>query len=847
MWVLDSDGDVLKGKKLWLRPGKKFLIGRVAQQDEPGGFWVDDKSISRRHLTVEVDEVPPEEYGNPATRSRILLTDCKSKVGTQVNGVRIEKGASLVLDKPETVYNIKLGHYKHDVRFTWVPVTLTYSLTTKEIRTGVHTAICKRLGPLDIKVPQEYDRRYTTHVVAKKRNTAKGLQALINGKHIVLELFVDNLVTAATPGEGGAALLEKDFEAHFPDASQYLPPRGQEPTERSESAYGPNPARQDMFAGYTFVFYEKTQYDNLFRPIEDGSGKAMLRVPVPNETTVDDFVRYVKGVAGEKGLGEFEDGSEGKGVVVVKFNPVKGAGVEWYANFCTNVALYLDHRLIEQNEFLDAILGNDASVLRRPLEVDSSGVVAPPPTAGMYIATNASFRAPQGSAAVAPSQPATQAAAQPPTQASEMAPPTRRGRSRRIGKKFIGFDDDDFSSMAPSSAPESMVVEPTPVVESQHSQGLFVSQDPDMDVDRPASQASDTQRQGSSKRKRIEAPIFEEEEEEENLMEQIAPAQAALRKRQEERGEYTAPAVPKSEPRPPPAKKVKKELKEIDVIEINRQKHEEAKALAEAERESLLEQLEGMDIEQMRNLAIIEEVPVVRKPPPIRTARADESDRWDNKWNGRKDFKRFRRRGADGNGRIERVIVPLEEVRTKDFGLGDEYWGEGDSQKKKKKDKGKERDTQDLTSQMEFNTGSGSRSTGSSAPKSKAVIKAGRILAVEGEDEFSDSEFGFEPEQPKVVSSDVEIVSPPPKPAAKKPATKATTTRGSRSQKSVPSQEFSTTQGRSTSGSKRAAESAAAKAPPAKKQRQLGLKKNQQSEDEDEDSDDDLKFKFKRR
>lgn len=340
------------------------------------------------------------QQGNPASRSRILLTDCKSKVGTQVNGVRIEKGASLVLDKPETVYNIKLGHYKHDVRyesfhatysiltltsFTWVPVTLTYSLTTKEIRTGVHTAICKRLGPLDIKVPQEYDRGYTTHVVAKKRNTAKGLQALINGKNIVLELFVDDLVAAATPVEGGVAPLENDFEAHFPDASQYLPPRGQEPTQRNESAYGPNPARQDMFAGYTFVFYEKNQYDNLFRPIEDGSGKAMLRVAVPNETTVDDFVRYVKGVAGEKGLGEFEDGSEGKGVVVVKFNPVKGPGVEWYANFCTNVALYLDHRLIEQNEFLDAILGNDASVLRRPLEVDSSGVVAPPPTAGTCI------------------------------------------------------------------------------------------------------------------------------------------------------------------------------------------------------------------------------------------------------------------------------------------------------------------------------------------------------------------------------------------------------------------------------------------------------------------------------
>jgi len=70
-------------------------------------------------------------------------------------------------------------------------------------------------------------------------------------------------------------------------------------------------------------------------------------------------------------------------VVVVRFNPVKGVGTEWFADFGREVALRLDHRLIEQNEFLDAILGTDAKVLRRPLEVESSGVVAPPPT-GRY-------------------------------------------------------------------------------------------------------------------------------------------------------------------------------------------------------------------------------------------------------------------------------------------------------------------------------------------------------------------------------------------------------------------------------------------------------------------------------
>jgi nijmegen breakage syndrome protein 1 len=146
-----------------------------------------------------------------------------------------------------------------------------------------------------------------------------------------------------------------------------------------------------MFDGYTFVFYEKRQYETLFAPISEGHGKVLFREVIPDETTVDDFVRYVKGVAGEKGLGEFEDGSEGKGVVIVRFNPVKGPGSEWFAGFSRQVALHLDHRLIEQNEFLDAILGNDASVLRRPLLLESSGIVAPPPTASKCALTQYSI------------------------------------------------------------------------------------------------------------------------------------------------------------------------------------------------------------------------------------------------------------------------------------------------------------------------------------------------------------------------------------------------------------------------------------------------------------------------
>lgn len=127
----------------------------------------------------------------------------------------------------------------------------------------------------------------------------------------------------------------------------------------------------------------QSQFDNLMAPITGGHGKAELMEVVPEETIVDDFVGYVKKLAHEEGIGSFEEGT-GKGVVVVRYNASKDPG-GWYKDFTRDVALHLDHRLIEQNEFLDAILGNEASVLRRPLEVEHSGIFAPPPSAGMFV------------------------------------------------------------------------------------------------------------------------------------------------------------------------------------------------------------------------------------------------------------------------------------------------------------------------------------------------------------------------------------------------------------------------------------------------------------------------------
>ena len=227
-----------------------------------------------------------------------------------------------------------------------------------------------RLEDLDIKVLIPYIIGATTHVVSSKRNTAKGLQALINAKHIVAETYIDALIYATTPDNldelESLSPLEEDFDAGWPIPLSHLPAKSKEPSERPSEDFIPNPQRNSVFEGYTFVFCDLIQFETLQGPITNGGGKAFEFALVAGKTTTEEIVRYVKGIAGEKGLGEFEDGSEGRGVVVVAFRGKKGFE-DWVANLATQIALALGQRLIEQSEFLDAILLNDASILRKPL------------------------------------------------------------------------------------------------------------------------------------------------------------------------------------------------------------------------------------------------------------------------------------------------------------------------------------------------------------------------------------------------------------------------------------------------------------------------------------------------
>ncbi|KAI9172252.1 putative transporter MCH2 [Paramyrothecium foliicola] len=662
MWLLENN-EAFNGRRLWLRPGKTYLFGRTAA--EPGQLAISHNTISRKHLTITVYPVAEGQAHDLARRSHLTIEDLATKIGTTVNGQKI-KGVKYVVETTEA--EIVMGKCPSKFHLSWFPVVLSFAFTTKELQSGPLHHLRERFEQLDVKLLTDYNTEHTTHVVSKKRNTAKGLQALINGKFIVTESFLNALVTAAEISDSADNLepsaLEQDFNKHWPDALQHLPPRGGEPVQHPDAIYSPDPDRRDIFDGYTFIFYEESQHDNLLAAITNGSGKGLLEKVTPGKTRVEDFVGYVKNVAGEKGLGRFEDGSEGKGVVLVRYLPAKGPHVDWYTQFITAVSLSLDHRPIEQSEFLEAILTKDASILRRPLQLDSQDDT---------VARNAVIDQQLHSQRAAPStqQPSGS------RPGDESQPSLRHGRSRRpVKRRFAGFDDDVEIDMDDSEQKPPADVKPV-LVDAEEEGGLFVSQEPEAyEIDR----ATDADR---SQRKRKAAPV------QDDLMEGVVPAADRLKRQRLARGEELPPLSPDADPdvvestkKMAPPKKIKKEL---DILAVAAQNREAEEARARAEKDDLALLPDDVDLSEIRRLNIVEEMEL-RQPTETRTREQDIADgRWNPKWNGIKNFKKFRQRGEVAGRQPARTIVPLTQVKIKEFGVGDDYWlDDGDNHGKKK-------------------------------------------------------------------------------------------------------------------------------------------------------------------
>ncbi|EDN04251.1 predicted protein [Histoplasma mississippiense (nom. inval.)] len=554
MWILSSDGDFLRGKRVWLKPGKQYLFGRVKKNGVHHA--IDNVTISRQHLVIEVGQVKPGDGLHVHAKSRLKVTDQKTKCGTIIDGEPI-KGLSKELNKDEHV--IQIGKYPHPLRIKWHPVVLSFSLPSKT--NDPISQARSSLEELDIKTVVPYVVGKTTHVVQNKRNTSKGLQALINGRHIVQKSYIEAIVYAAAPGdlESEEALcpLEEDFDAFWPDPTQYLPPRGKEPSRR---------------------------FDDLQGPITNGHGKALLYEIERGRTTAEDIVNYMKQVAGNKGLGNF-DGSGG--VILVQFRKAD-EHCDWDIEIESRVASLTGQKIVET----------------MPMEDDE------PRRMGLHNTKAASHS-------------------------------SKRSRTRTYVSKFKTFDDGfDMDSI--------------PMYTLEHGSG---------------SEETSQARIPDSLLGQSQTSIHLSEGE--HIVSELLPGAAAMKIR-------LAKGRKRAKSTPPPEASQKPKRVRLNVMEAARQRvlavDEEAMQQREQEVAPFCVMTEGVEVGQLRNLAIVEEMVM----PAISREQVDPTHgvTYDERWSGRNNFKKFRRKGhgCPIPHTVQPVIVPLEEVKRKDSGLGETCW-----------------------------------------------------------------------------------------------------------------------------------------------------------------------------
>ncbi|KAF9735288.1 hypothetical protein PMIN06_000630 [Paraphaeosphaeria minitans] len=688
MWFLEHE-ILFGGKRIWLRPGSQQFFGRTKNSDRDGSVgknvFIDNKNVSRKHMMVKVVAVPPADGTKVHKKSQIEITDLSCRQGTVVDGNTTLKSSkqadgTIVEDKitlTGTEHTIRLSNSYPPFTVKWQDVVFTYASKEKKGTSQSQASTRKtELHALDIKTSSEFLYGKTTHVVSQKRNLPKVLQALVSGTPIVMTDYLDAILCAAansTNLEGNyvPSQLEEDFDTWWPQEKEYIPPAGQEPVPRPDQMLAPDPTRSEVFSGLTFVFLNGTQHASLNEVVAGGGGKALLFDIRPGKTTVNEYVDYVKSVAGQKKRDRA--GNDGLPVVTIRLPTYSEELEEWATIFVTGVDQSLKQRSILQNEFLDAIITKDTSSLRRPpTDTEISSSISEP--------TAAEQRNVQEATPLSPSRAQVRDHESNPLPAAEPVKPNPRKRPARraITSRFTNFDD--YEPPAKAQKTEHTQLQGTPMDDVQPNVPQSV---PDYE---PATQsqippASQTQRTTRSQPQHTLDLSAQKD--------QMFPASAQFRKNREATQAPTAAETVQPEPETQPARettahkvarlqarqlvRTQKMEKEILVKErASRKQMAEEEDRRRAEEEKTRADLEGVDISKLH--IDIKIVDMKIRPREDRTlARTQLHGEVSNpEWVNRKNFKKFRRRGTDQEARAQsqKVIVTLKPAPPRK-GFGD--------------------------------------------------------------------------------------------------------------------------------------------------------------------------------
>ena len=259
------------------------------------------------------------------------------------------------------------------------------------------------------------------------------------------------------------------------------------------------------------------------------------------------------------------------------------------------------------------------------------------------------------------------------------APPRKRPRIRAAPiSRFKAFDDEfDMDAVALYEPPDESI-------ESQTHPSQGTAPTP-FSVEDESSQVNGHAGGGH---KRARSPS------DDAMVDGLLPAAAAMKKRnlafdQENKRKNVTEAQHHTEEHDRRKARKAPSRQEIDVRAVARERREAEEEAARRDQEVLEAKLGDISVEEMKKLAVVVEMEVPTRNERADRANGDASDRWDERWNGRKNFKRFRRKGeGDGSARrqTQNVIVPLVEVKRKNYGIGEAYWS---SSRDKENDSGR--------------------------------------------------------------------------------------------------------------------------------------------------------------
>lgn len=681
MWILaipEVESAGLVAHERWLRPGSTVTIGRKEDNDIAirGA-----KSVSKQHVAILIEGVKAGSSSNVSSRGKIVIKDLGATfktfltIGAQTVETTIEGEYELTAESTR----LRLGKAVDIVfRIYWRPFVFALSgIKSKDLQ--------KDFDSLDLKYQKDYSD-LTTHVVTNKYNTPKCLQALACSRYIVGTAFIHAMLLAADQMAANMQALPSTNDVK-------LLPNDDFSKEFGHNIFFPKKGRDHAYKSLEFVFFDKTQHKSLDPPISSGHGKSFLFAEPFSKKSISTYLERLT-----------------KPVVVLTLDEVQTEVLD-------QVVSVIDGISVTQGDFIRILLSDGMH------DVFKARPTKPWPTSAVDVPS----QIPEKIVSSGADQAGVQNIAN--TEMLQTQPSVSQTVSKRIGsrpvKTLANFEDDLFGFTEPAASQKhtqvkstigkvsdrsarSTATPPRTMLDDIFDTGVPISrkdrpstarfkqdlsqtfpsesrQDTietsakrsfEDDVEANASQPS-RKRSRSQSRSRIEP--FESEFE-------VAPAAAALTRellrthnsttqRLSEESQTTRPdpqfsTIPETDSH-------RAEITEESIQATLKASKRRAELASQVEDDG-----EGRPAnDELRNLGTVEFFPLVLKEKVKSVGNSEiRSDRWDPKWNGRKNFKKFRpnsksaSRSPAADAARPSFMIRLVESTPSDRGLRDHQW-----------------------------------------------------------------------------------------------------------------------------------------------------------------------------